>query len=74
MAKRIEVPVDDAAYAALEAEAERVGITVPELVGQVVTHDVHRRRFLTAAQHYVTAWGPAFDAEFGTGRPDGAAA
>ncbi|MEV5988875.1 hypothetical protein AB0L85_28375 [Streptomyces sp. NPDC052051] len=74
MAKSIEVPVDDAAYAVLETEAERVGITVPELVGKVLAHDVGKRRFLTAAQHFATAWGPAFDEEFGPVRPDGAAA
>jgi hypothetical protein len=74
MAKNIEVPVDDAAYEALAEEAQRVGVTVPELAGQVLTHDIVRRRFLAAAQHFTDAWGPAFDAEFGTSRPGGAAA
>ncbi|MEU1710103.1 hypothetical protein ABZ478_32855 [Streptomyces sp. NPDC005706] len=74
MAKNIEVPVDDAAYAALEEEAERAGITVQELVGQVVTHDIGRRRFMTAAEHFTSAWGPAFDEAFGTANPGGAAA
>ncbi|GAA2268028.1 hypothetical protein GCM10010145_48140 [Streptomyces ruber] len=65
MARHIEVPVDDAAYEVLEEEAARAGITVPELVGQVLAHDLDMRRFLAAAAHFAAAWGPAFDAEFG---------
>lgn len=74
MAKNIEVPVDDEAYEALAAEAERAGITVSELVGRVVTHDAHRRRFLSSARDFATEWGPAFEEEFGTARAGGAAA
>lgn len=75
MAKNIEVPVDDAAYAALEAEAEAAGITVPELAGRLLTHDAFKRRFMASAKHYIEEWGPAFDEEFGTtGRRPGSAA
>ncbi|NUR01390.1 MAG: hypothetical protein HOY79_34145 [Streptomyces sp.] len=74
MAKNIEVPVDDEAYEALAAEAERAGTTVPELAGRVLAHDVGRRRFLAAADHFAAAWGPAFDEAFGPARPGGAAA
>ncbi|MGW5124579.1 hypothetical protein ACWEQ7_11090 [Streptomyces sp. NPDC004069] len=76
MAKRsIEVPVDDAAYAALAEEAKRTGLSVPELAGRVLSNDANRRRFLTAAQDFTEAWGPAFDEEFGrAAQPDGVAA
>ncbi|MFJ8036014.1 hypothetical protein [Streptomyces sp. NPDC096032] len=75
MAKRsIEVPVEDAAYDALAEEADRAGIPVQELAGQVLAHEAGRRRFMAAAQRYATEWGPAFDEAFGTARPDGAAA
>jgi hypothetical protein len=74
MAKNIEVPVPDDVYAALAEEAERAGVTVPELAGQYVMHDVGRRRFLAAADHFTEAWGPAFDERFGTVRAGGAAA
>ncbi|MFI5814867.1 hypothetical protein ACIA7S_28410 [Streptomyces sp. NPDC051643] len=68
----IEVPDD--AYAAYEAEAQRTGTTVPELVGQVLAHDAGRRRFLTAARGFATAWAPTFAEEFGPVRSGGAAA
>lgn len=74
MAQNIEVPVDDAAYAALAEEAERVGLTVPELAGKVLAHDAVKRRFLSAARDFATAWGPAFAEEFGPVRSGGAAA
>ncbi len=74
MARSIEVPVDDEAYAALEAEAERAGMTVPEFAGKMLLHDVSKRRFLGAARHFADAWGPAFDEEFGHARAGGAAA
>ncbi|MGW3496333.1 hypothetical protein [Streptomyces sp. NPDC001020] len=74
MAMRIEVPVDDAAYAALEAEAERAGLTVPELAGKVLAHDAVRRRFVAAVGDFVDAWGPAFDEEFGTAGASGTGA
>jgi hypothetical protein len=74
MAKEIQVPVDDAAYDALAEEAERAGVTVQELAGRVLTHDVGRRRFVSAVGDYVAAWGPAFDEAFGTAGADGAAA
>ncbi|MFE5037142.1 hypothetical protein [Streptomyces sp. NPDC056683] len=74
MAKEIQVPVDDAAYDALAEEAERAGVTVQELAGRVLTHDAARRRFMSAAGHYIAAWGPAFDEAFGTAAAGGAAA
>ncbi|MEE1838094.1 hypothetical protein [Streptomyces sp. SP17KL33] len=74
MARNIEVPVDDEAYAALEAEAARAGMTVPEFAGKTLLNDVNRRRFLGAARQFVDAWGPTFDEEFGRTRPNGAAA
>jgi hypothetical protein len=73
MAKEIQVPVDDAAYDALAEEAERAGVTVPELAGQVLTHDAGRRRFVSAFGGYVADWGPAFDEAFGTGAGGAAA-
>jgi hypothetical protein len=74
MAKEIQVPVDDAAYDALAEEAERAGVTVQELAGRVLTHDIGRRRFMTAMGDVVDAWGPAFDEAFGTAVAGGAAA
>lgn len=74
MAKNIEVPIGDDAYAALEAEAQRTGTTVPELAGQVLAHDAGRRRFLAAARGFAEAWAPAFAEEFGPVRSGGAAA
>ncbi|MET8582203.1 hypothetical protein ABZX39_15115 [Streptomyces collinus] len=74
MAREIQVPVDDAAYDALVEEAERTGVTVPELAGRVLEHDVAGRRFVSAVGGFVTAWGPAFDEAFGTSGAGGAVA
>ncbi|MFD9098998.1 hypothetical protein [Streptomyces collinus] len=74
MAREIRVPVDDAAYDALVEEAERTGVTLPELAGQVLEHDVARRRFVSAVGGFVAAWGQAFDEAFGTSGAGGAAA
>lgn len=74
MAKSIEVPVDDVAYAALVEEAERAGVSVSELASKLIEGDIARRRFVPAVGAFIAAWGPAFDEAFGPASTDRAAA
>ncbi|MFD3452059.1 hypothetical protein ACFWVC_07735 [Streptomyces sp. NPDC058691] len=81
--KQINVRVDEATAAGIEARAKAVGMSVPDYARQVLADEANdlRHRFLGAGAHFADAWGDTFAEQFGhpkagdgTGAGAGAAA
>lgn len=65
--KQINVRVDEEVYAGIEERAAAAGLDVTEYARQVLADESNdlRHRFLAAADHVATEWGPYFGERFG---------
>jgi hypothetical protein len=65
--KQINVRVDEEVYEGIAERAAAAGLDVAEYARQVLADEANdlRHRFLAAADHVTTEWGPYFAERFG---------
>jgi hypothetical protein len=65
--RQINVRVDEATAAGIEARAKAAGMSVPDYARQVLADEANdlRHRFLGAGAHFADAWGDTFAEQFG---------
>ncbi|MPY30744.1 ribbon-helix-helix protein, CopG family [Streptomyces adustus] len=73
--RQINVRVDEATAAGIEARAKAAGMSVPDYARQVLADEANdlRHRFLGAGAHFADAWGDTFAEQFGHPKAGGGA-